>query len=43
MSDLTEKETELKRLIEVPGEAQADAVMARLRDLGFAVRSAGVA
>ena len=43
MSDLTVKETELKLLIEVRGDAQAEAVMARLRDIGFIVRSEGVA
>jgi threonine dehydratase len=42
MSDLTAKETELKLLIEVRGDAQADAVMARLRDIGFVVRGEGV-
>jgi threonine dehydratase len=42
MSDLTAKETELKLLIEVRGDAQAEAVIARLRDIGFAVRSEGV-
>jgi threonine dehydratase len=39
MSDLTVKETELKLLIEVRGNEQADAVMGRLRDIGFVVRS----
>jgi threonine dehydratase len=43
MSDLTVKETELKLLIEVRGDAQADAVMARLRDIGFVVRGESVA
>jgi threonine dehydratase len=42
MSDLTAKETELKLLIEVRGDAQADAVMARLRDIGFVVRGESV-
>ena len=43
MSDLTVKETELKLLIEVRGDAQADAVLARLREIGFAVRAESVA
>jgi threonine dehydratase len=42
MSDLTAKETELKLLIEIRGDAQADAVMARLRDIGFVVRGESV-
>jgi threonine dehydratase len=42
MSDLTAKETELKLLIEVRGDAQADAVMVRLRDIGFVVRGESV-
>jgi threonine dehydratase len=41
MSDLTAKETELKLLIEVRGDEQADAVIARLREIGFSVRSEG--
>jgi threonine dehydratase len=43
MSDLTVKETELKLLIEVRGEAQADAVLSRLREIGFVVRAESVA
>jgi threonine dehydratase len=43
MSDLTVKETELKLLIEVRGDAQADAVLARLRDIGFVVREESAA
>jgi threonine dehydratase len=43
MSDLTVKETELKLLIEVRGDAQADAVLARLREIGFAVRAESMA
>jgi threonine dehydratase len=43
MSDLTVKETELKLLIEVRGEAQADAVLSRLREIGFAVRAESIA
>jgi len=43
MSDLTVKETELKLLIEVRSDAQAEAVMARLRDIRFVARSEGVA
>jgi threonine dehydratase len=43
MSDLTVKETELKLLIEVRGDEQADAVIARLREIGFVVRSESVA
>jgi threonine dehydratase len=39
MSDLTVKETELKLLIEVRGDEQAAAVLARLREIGFAVRA----
>ncbi len=42
MSDLTVNETELKLLIEVRGDAQADAVLARLREIGFAVRAESV-
>jgi threonine dehydratase len=42
MSDLTVKETELKLLIEVRGDAQAEAVMARLREIGFVVRAESV-
>jgi threonine dehydratase len=43
MSDLSVKETELKLLIEVRGDEQADAVISRLREIGFAVRSEGAA
>jgi hypothetical protein len=42
MSDLTVKEMELKLLIEVRGDEQADAVITRLREIGFAVRSESV-
>ena len=42
MSDLTVNETELKLLIEVRGDAQADAVLACLREIGFAVRAESV-
>ena len=43
MSDLSVKETELKLLIEVRGDEQADTVITRLREIGFAVRSESVA
>jgi threonine dehydratase len=43
MSDLSVKETELKLLIEVRGDEQAETVITRLREIGFAVRSESVA
>jgi threonine dehydratase len=43
MSELTMKETELKLLIEVRDDAQADAVLARLREIGFVVRAESLA